>query len=409
MPTTRLTQLAVDRLAAPKTGRVVYWDRMLPGFGLRVTAAGAKSWICKTRVGSKQVFQTLGPVARIPKVDDARKLARDSIAKAAAGENPVKERKVRAQQAAAVTFRGVAERYIERHAKKHTKPTTWKEAERQLNVDIFPHWGTRDIASITRQDIADLLDRIEARGSPVQANRTLARLKTLFGWAIREEIISTDPTARVAKAVRERARDRVLSDDELARFWLACDGLGYPFGAMGKLLLLTAQRRDEVAGMRWSEIDLPARMWTIPRERAKNDRAHEVHLSEPAAELIAGIPRIEGSPYVLTTIGTAPVSGYSKAKAAIDRRMGDGIAQWGFHDLRRTAATGMAKLNIPPHVVDRILNHVSGAIAGVALVYNRHGYEAERKAALDAWARYILTMFGGGPQNVVRMRRAAEV
>ena len=407
MPTIRLTQLAAERLAPPPTGRVIHWDRHLPGFGVRVTATGAKSWVAMYRVNGKPVMETLGTLARLPKVDEARALARASMERAATGENPVIERKARQQKTAVNTFRAVAERYVERYAQKHTKPTTWKELRRQLDVDVFPHWGDRPMASITRHDVAELLDGIERRGSPVQANRTLARLKTLFAWALREEIIENDPTARVDKVVKERARDRVLGDAEIALFWAACDGLGYPFGSMGKLLLLTAQRRDEVAGMRWAEIDLVNRLWTIPRERAKNDRAHMVHLNDLAMEVIKALPRIDaGQGYVLTTTGDTPVSGYSKAKAAIDRRMGEGIDPWVFHDLRRTAATGMAKLNIPPHVVDRLLNHVSGEIRGVAAVYNRHSYEAERKAALEAWGRYIEALIGRPPQNVVSLAAA---
>ena len=409
MPTIRLTQMGVEKLAPPKIGRVVYWDRTLPGFGLRVTATGGKSWICKTRVGTKQVFETVGPLARIPKVDDARKLARESMAKAAAGENPVAQRRERERTAAATTFRLIAVRYVERHAKKHTKPTTWKELQRQLDVDVFPHWRDRAIASITRRDVADLLDGIERRGSPVQANRTLARLKTLFAWAVQEEIIENDPTARVEKVVKERARDRVLGDNEISLLWAACDGLDYPFGVMGKLLLLTAQRRDEVAGMRWAELDLPNRLWVIPRERAKNDRAHTVHLNDLAIEVLQAVPRIAETEYVLTTTGNSPISGYTKAKAAIDRRMGDGLESWVFHDLRRTAATGMAKLNIPPHVVDRILNHVSGEIRGVAAVYNRHSYDAERQAALEAWGRYIQALIGREAQNVVSSPQPADL
>ena len=328
------------------------------------------------------------------------------MAKAAAGENPVARRRER-QKAIATTFRAVAERYVERHAKKHTKPTTWKELQRQLDVDVFPQWADRAMVSITRHDVADLLDGIERRGSPVQANRTLARLKTLFAWAVREEIIENDPTARVEKVVKERARDRVLNDSEIALFWSACDRLGYPFGNFGKLLLLTAQRRDEVAGMRWEELDLANRVWTIPRERAKNDRAHLVHLNDLTMEIIETLPRVGAEPeYVFTTTGVMPISGYSKAKAAIDRRMGEGVGPWIFHDLRRTAATGMAKLNIPPHVVDRLLNHVSGEIRGVAAVYNRHGYEAERRAALEAWGRYIEALIGSEAQNVVSLAAA---
>ena len=407
MPTTRLTQLAVEKLASPRNGRVVHWDRTLPGFGLRMTANGSRSWVAMYRVGGKPVMETIGPIGRIPRLDDARRLARESMAKAAAGENPVAERKSRREKATAATFRAVAERYVERYAKKHTKPTTWKELQRQLDVDVFPKWAERAMESITRHDVADLLDGIECRGSPVQANRTLARLKTLFAWAVRAEIIENNPTARVDKVAKERARDRVLSDGEIALFWSACDQLGYPFGAFGKLLLLTAQRRNEVAGMRWEEIDLANRVWTMPRERAKNDRAHLVHLNDLAREVIEALPRVGTEPkYVFTTTGKTAISGYSKAKAAIDRRMGEGIEAWVFHDLRRTAATGMAKLNIQPHVVDRLLNHVAGEIRGVAAVYNRHAYEAERRTALETWGRYIEALIGREPQNVVSFAAA---
>jgi integrase len=211
----------------------------------------------------------------------------------------------------------------------------------------------------------------------------------------------------------ETARDRALSDDEIRFFWAGCDKLGWPFGPMFQLLLLTAQRRDEVGGMEWSEVD--KRVWTIPRERAKNDRAHEVHLSDLALEIIDELPKIsrtlpegtgsEPSPYLFTTNGRRPVSGFSRAKLRLDRHMVQllradieeagtnpqkvEIEGWILHDLRRTAATGTARLNIAPHVVDRILNHVSGTIRGVAAVYNRHAYLEERKAALELWGGYV--------------------
>jgi integrase len=195
---------------------------------------------------------------------------------------------------------------------------------------------------------------------------------------------------------------------------------------MFKLLLLTAQRRDEVGGARWPEIDLDKRLWTIPRERAKNDRAHEVHLSELALEILSELPKIsrsradgagsEPSPYLFTTSGERPVSGFSKAKERLDGHMLNllrvelgqagrdpdaAIEPWILHDLRRTAATGMARLNIAPHVVDRILNHVSGTIRGVAAVYNRHAYLEERKSALEAWSRYVESLVRSTPANVL--------
>jgi len=188
-----------------------------------------------------------------------------------------------------------------------------------------------------------------------------------------------------------------------------------------KLLLLTAQRRDEIGSLEWSEIDFDRCLWTIPREKAKNDRAHEVHLSTLAMEILDNLPRVGGH-YVLTTNGARPVSGFSKSKERLDRHMihlfraelaesgydpgGAAIDDWILHDLRRTAATGMARLNIPPHVVDKILNHVSGSMRGVAAIYNRHGYYEERKAALEAWARHVQSIMRPTPSNLVTLPAA---
>jgi integrase len=431
----KLTQAAVEKLKAPTEGRVEYWDSQLPGFGLRISHSGRKTWVAMYRVGSKVVRETIGTAALIPNVGDARERARQSMQQAQTGRNPVAERREREQAAMTAVenlpgdFRKIADRYIERYAKKNTKPTTWMELRRQLEVDVFPKWAERPISSITRQDVAELLDCIADRGSPVQANRTLARLKTMFKWAADEEFVMSDPTARVRKVVKETARDRALSDDEIRLFWIACDRLAWPFGPMFKLLLLTAQRRDEVGWLEWSEIDVAKRMWTMPREKAKNDRAHEVHLSEFAMETVDKVPRIscmpadgagiEPSPYLFTTNGKRPVSGFSKAKQRLDQHMLAAlrhdfeeagkekeraeIAGWILHDLRRTAATGMARLNIAPHVVDRILNHVSGTIRGVAAVYNRHAYLEERKAALEAWGRYVENIVRPAPANVVQL------
>jgi integrase len=404
MPAIRLTQAAVERLPPPRDKpRIVYWDNHLPGFGLRITEKDARSWVAMYRVSGKLVMETLGPVARIPKVDEARQLARAAIQRAVSGgvhpTEAKKRRRHEAEKAAASIFKAAAEQYVERFAKKNTRETTWREVERQLRVDVFPYWENRPIKSITRDDVAQLLQRIEDRGSPVQANRQRARLHTLFGWAVRQDLIESNPVSKVDKVIKEKGRDRVLTDDEIVAFWTACDRLGWPFGALYKLLLVTAQRRSEVAGMTWDELDLEKRVWTIPRERAKNDRAHTVHLSDLAVEIIDSLPR-QKSRLVFTTNGERHVSGYSRSKAGLDRAMGKD--DWILHDLRRTAATGMARLNIPPHVVDKILNHTSGTIRGVAAVYNRFEYIEERKAALLAWSSYIEALIGRSSQNVVR-------
>jgi integrase len=435
VPTITLTQRAVEALKAPATGRAEYFDRVLPGFGLRVAAGGRKTWFVMYRVGGKKVRETIGTLAVVSKVEQARDLARDSLRQAQAGVHPVEQRRA-AKQTATVnaqnpnSFRAVGDLYIERYASKNTKPSTWREARRQLEIDVFPKWGDRPIREITRHDVVELLDGITDRGSPVQANRTLARLRTLFNWAVDREIIAASPVTRMKRPTVEKERSRTLSDAEIRLFWMGCDRLAWPFGPICKLLLLTAQRRTEVAGMRWSEITLDQRLWTIPRERAKDDREHVVHLSDLAVDIISALSRFtkaesdgEGKgtevDLVFTTTGKRHVSGYGKAKERLDKHMldvlraelveaGDGGAQaaigdWILHDLRRTAATGMAKLNIAPHVVDRILNHVSGTIRGVAAVYNRHAYIEERKAALNVWSRYVENLIRPATENVIQL------
>jgi integrase len=239
----------------------------------------------------------------------------------------------------------------------------------------------------------------------------------------------------VKPPTKERSRDRALSDDEIRWFWHSCGELGWPFGPIFKLLLLTAQRRDEVGGMRWSELDLDKRIWTLPRQRAKSDRGHELQLSEGAIDILRALPQIAADGrLVFTTTGKTPVSGFGNVKRRLDAAMvkarrrslglpeeerefrnATGLAaneplpveipEWTLHDLRRTAATGMARLNIPPHVVDKILNHSGGTIRGVAAVYNRFAYLEERRAALEAWGRYVTELIAPARStNVIALR-----
>lgn len=434
MPAISLTQRAVELLKPPASGRTEYFDRALPGFGLRVSEGGRKTWFVMYRVQGQKVRETLGTFAAIPNVGDARNRARQSIDLAQSGVHPVRVRKGREADAAAraITFGTVADRYLVEYVERNTRPKTIRETRRIIERDVKPEWGDRPIREIGRHDMNALLDRIADRGALIQANRTLARLKTLFSWALDQELIETDPTLRIRKRVREVARDRALRVEEIRHFWHACERIGWPFGPLFKLLLVTAQRREEVCGMRWSELDLDQRLWSIPRERAKNGRAHEVHLSDLAMEIIDALPQIVStgsaengggqSEFVFTTHGRRPVSGFTRPKDRVDEymlamlredvaaagkdRSCASVGKWILHDLRRTAATGMAGLNIAPHVVDRILNHVSGTIRGVAAVYNRHAYIDERKSALEVWASYLENIIGKSADNVVHIKSA---
>jgi integrase len=429
MPTIRLTQAAVEKLKPPAEKAVTYWDNQCPGFGLRITSRNRRTWLAMYRVQGKAVMETLGTMAETPSVTNARDRARASMTKAREGVNPVAQRREDDKEAAAkaLTFREVAERFLVEHVERNSAPKYAREVRRILDHDVLPRWGARPVREIAKQDINDLLDakadnRERKRkgtrdGAAVQANRTLTRLRTLFRWAVDMDLIETAPTAGVRQRVKEKPRDRALDAGEIRAFWSGCDKLGWPFGPLFKLLVLTAQRRDEVGGMPWAELNLDKRTWTIPRERAKSDRAHVVHLSSAAIEIIEALPRT--GDLVFSATGATPVSGYSLAKARLDRLMteqlgrdsGDPEAElmpWILHDLRRTATTGMAEIGIAPHVVDKILNHTSGVIRGVAAIYNRHAYLDERKAALEAWGRRLTALVHPeAPSNIVAMDRAS--
>jgi integrase len=427
------TQLAVDRLKPPAGGRETYWDKLTPGFGLRISAPkpgsreGRKTWIAMGRVDSKAVMVTLGTLAQIPKVDKARQAAREAILKMKGGVSPVaerrdeaKRRRAEAEREAAAEreavegrFAVVAERFLAEHIERKCSPKYAVEVRRILEHDVLPRWGDRAIREITKADVNDLLDaKASIRelprkgtngGAGIQANRTLTRLRTLFAWAAAQDLVNADPTAGVLPRGKERTRDRVLDDDEIVWFWRGADAAGWPFGPVFKLLLLTAQRESEVAGMRWSELDLDKRVWMIPRERTKSDRGHVVHLSALACEILGELPRV-GDP-VFTINGEKPVSGFGRPKERLDAAMsalaGAIIPPWVVHDLRRTATTIMARLNVSPHIADKILNHTGGTIRGVAATYNRFAYLDERKAALEALSRFVESLVRPTPANLV--------
>jgi integrase len=415
MPTRKLTDLFVERVKPPARGRVEYFDAAFPGLALRITDNGAKSWCSFYRFKGRLRRFTIGSYPAV-KPAQARREAAAALEQVRGGGDPAEEKRARREMRTPETdtFGAVATDYLELHHRKNNRESTFREAKRDIERNVLPKWRARPIASISRRDVIDLIDGIIARDAEVQANRTLARLRALFNWALEKDRVATSPVARMKLPTQEQARDRVLSDDELRWLWQACDEVGWPFGSVVKLLLLTSQRRDEVAGMEWSEINLVKRMWTIPRHKAKNDRVHDVQLSEEAIEVLESLPRI-GDGLVFTTTGETAVSGFSKSKRRLDAAMlkakraelgarhADAIAGWTLHDLRRTAATGMARMNIPPHVVDKILNHVSGTIRGVAAVYNRFAYLDERCAALEAWGQYVRNLGVPRAANLVEL------
>jgi integrase len=436
MPRRMLTEALCEKVKPPAAGREEWFDQAGGGLALRVTAAGHRSWRLHYRFGGTPRTYTIGSYPAI-KLAQARRLAGAALERLHNGVDLSAEK--RAQREAGPpdrdTFAAVARDYLDQHARPNTGAGTYKETARVLERDVIPKWRIRAIAEITRGDVNKLVDA-KVAGSPVQANKTLVHVRKVFNWAVAKGRLASSPAAGVEPPTKERARDRALTDDELRWLWAACDEIGWPFGPLVKLLALTAQRREEVAGMRWAELDLDGALWTIPRERAKNDRAHLVHLSAPAIAVLRTLPRdAPGEELVFTVTGKTVVSGFSRAKRRLDaamlraRRRAFGLPEdetalrkalklaagqslhaevpgWTIHDLRRTAATGMARLNIPPHVVDKVLNHVSGTIRGVAAVYNRFEYLEERRKALEAWGGYVSDLIMPTRPNVVQLRAA---
>ncbi|WP_245444501.1 site-specific integrase [Microvirga sp. KLBC 81] len=220
------------------------------------------------------------------------------------------------------------------------------------------------------------------------ANRVLAAIRKFFNWCIGRGILETSPCAGVTAPAREQARHRVLDDDELAEVLQAAREIGFPFGSIVEMLALTGQRRDEVGRMAWAHVDLDKGLWIVPGEHAKNGKPHTVHLSPPALALLNQTPRT--GDLVFSGDGTTLFQGYSKAKARLDRL--SGVGDWTLHDLRRTVVSGIARLGVAPHVADKILNHQSGTISGVAAVYQRHEFMAERREAMRLWGVHVTSL-----------------
>lgn len=258
---------------------------------------------------------------------------------------------------------------------------TWKDTAGHLRNNLVRLSGTKSIASVTKADILRMLDDVRSRGVAQGANRLLAHTKRFFGWCVERGVIDQSPASGIRPPVKERGRDRVLSDEEIARVWEAAMAMGHPVGPAVQMLLLTGQRRDEVSHMRWSDLD--ADTWTIPAERNKSGRLHVVPLSPFALSILRSAPRSDGFVFWGRSPGTA-INGWSRAKERLDEL--SGVTDWRLHDLRRTAATGMARLGFDPHVVERVLNHATSNAGPLAKVYQRYAYENEKRAALEAWS-----------------------
>lgn len=437
MAVAKLTKTVVESIATTITDHYV-WDSTLGRFGVRVTPAGSRIYLVqyRTRVmpgePAKTRRITIGHHGRPWTVDEARAEARRLLAQVDLAADPFADRvgeRVERQRAAAAeaeaktladarsrdTVRAIVERYIEVRAKRNRSGV---ETARLLRRGPIAAWGDRHIGEVRRVDVADLIDEISLQ-SPSIARSTYAAIRPFFTWCLERDLIARSPCEGFRAPPRPKARERVLTDQELREAWLGADHLSGTFGQIVQLLILTGQRRGEVAGMTWDEIDLAARIWRLSGDRTKNGRAHEVDLSPQAIAVIRTVPNVGRCLFPARGQSTA-ATGFSATKRQLNRRVaevkaspGEAIdwrdlrtaATWRLHDLRRTAATGMAGMGVAPHVIERILNHVSGAQGGLVGVYQRHEYRPERRAALVAWGEHVEQLVTGkpAPSNVTQL------
>jgi integrase len=359
----------------------------------------------------------------------ARQVAAQVHRDRALGRDPVAEHKARkhrhqaaAADRAAGSFAVAARAFVEEHAKVNTR--RWQQTARTLGLHpdglepisggLAQRWADRAARSIDGHDVYQVIDearRVGIPGIPVRnggasearALALCAALSTAFGWMHRRRLVDANPCSGIHRPSQPRARDRVLTSDEIRRFWHATETLVDPFGAALRLLLLTGCRLNEIANLRWDEISDDCAEIRLPGSRTKNHRAHIVPLAPLARDTIASLPRLDGCQYAFSTNGRTAISGWSKTKTRLDAMMD--VPAWRFHDLRRTAVTGMAELNIAPHVIELVVNHVSGSRGGVAGIYNRSEMMQERRAALERWAAHVDGLVAGRPSNVTSLPR----
>lgn len=417
----KLTVAAIERLKPHPIKRIEVSDGDVSGLRLVITPTGARSWVLRYRQDGKAKKLTLGSADRIS-LKTAREIARKANDQVGAGRDPAAEkRQVRLDASNhSRDFEVIAEEFIRLYARVENK--SWKHTARRLGFKAVEKpaaaptggapkkkpeapeliltptgrgpvaaWRGKRTDAIRDEDVEKLLKQILDRGAPIMANRVFSALRKFFNWCKERRYVTSSPCAGMRRPrLHEPSRERELSGDELRQVWQAADREGWPFGPFTQLLILTGQRKSEVAGMRWSEINLETKTWTLPSSRVKNARQHSVPLSDAAITIIEALPRTSDE-FAFSTNDRTVISGFSHAQA----RLRYGMEPWTFHDLRRTFTSGLARLGVPPHICEAALNHKSGVISGVAKIYNRYTYQREKRAAMKRWAQEVQAIVEG--------------
>ena len=413
MPYAYLTLENVESIQPPPKGQVDYWDDWrscrhgVRRLVLRVSYGGRKTWTIVYGLDNRVRRRKLGDNSSM-KLDKAREIAKELLMEVDRGRDPAEARaKAKAEEEATknakeTTFGDLAAEYLKYHAKPHKK--SWRGDERMLEKDVLPHWKDVPLSQITRASVRNLVEPIAGRGAPIQANRVLALVRTMFNIGIERDMLEHDPSHKVRRPGKERRRDRVLNDDEIRSVWSTLEREERPIRDALRLLLMTAQRSGEVKQMRWEDVDLKAGWWTIPGSNAKNGLSHRVPLSPQAVTMLTelntwyeqwiekvnpgrvkkSMEQRKMSEWVFASpLVPGPMAWIQKAVERVRARCGVSFCA---HDLRRTAATKMASGNVDRLVVSKILNHVE---QDVTAIYERHGYDREKRRALNAWGRQL--------------------
>jgi len=400
----RLTKRLVESIPVPENGYTLTWDSDLKGFGLFVTANGVRSYIIYYRTPSGGQHRITIGRHGVLTPRKARLRAKQLLGQIAEGGDPSEERR---RARGEPTVRDLVEEYVERRGKEKKID----EDERILRKDIVPSWGHLPAKDIRRRDVIRLVDEVKDRGAGIMANRTLAVIKRLYNFGIARDLVETSPATLVKPPSRERRRDRVLSEAEIKKYWekLEKTDVGELVRAALRLVLVTGQRSGEIVGAEWSEFDLESAWWEIPAERSKNGLPHRVPLSPLAIRIVEGLPTKDDRYLFPGRVGRGTSDHAPITSRSLSHALRRNLPVFGFdrsftpHDLRRTAASHMASMGTSRLVVSKLLNHIE---PGVTAVYDRYGYDREKRVALDAWSSKIEAILAGKKAKVLPLARS---
>jgi integrase len=394
---------AIARLMLPAGKRdAIYFDRDLPGFGLRLRASGdgqvRRTWVAQYRSHGRTRRMKIGTAEKLSP-EEARRAARKVLASVELGNDPQAER-ARARLEQARTLNSIAKSYLEAR-EEELRPASYRVTKLYLTGKAYfgPLFSTA-IGDITRADVAARITAIKRNSGMVTASRARSALSSLFVWAMGEGLCEANPVIGTNQPDTSEPRERVLDNNELVAIWKASgDG---EFGKVLKLLMLLGSRRQEIGGMCWSEINRDKCEWTLPKERAKNNRDLTLPLPPLAVEIIESVPEIVRRAHVFGGRSPTGFCDWSRSKAKLDQRLGDQVAGWRIHDIRRSVATHLADdLNVQPHIIECILGHYGGFRRGTAQVYNKSPYANEMRNALVAWSQHLQSLVTGTARKIV--------